>query len=279
MAMSSRSRGKIVRGYTRRSGVYGRFNTPISRAPEKKYFDVTYAEAAPSAAPPNPVRVGAVGLGNRPTFLDVSRIWRDWSPPGAPGPVGALGHLLQIDQGAGPSQRIGRKLMVRSMEIKGRIQLLPVATGNFVTDDACEETHHLWVLLDTQVNGVQAVPTALLQQAPEAAAAVADSLAFNSIPNSSRFRVLKHIVTRLQRANVNNGATFSGITRDLHCFLKLNVPIEYSNELPYGQISQLRDNGIFMMSSVSTSALATAQTAVATLCFEHYHIRFRYTDV
>ena len=296
LAVSRRSRGKMVRGYSRTVGTYGRFNRAPKRV-ERKYFDISFQSQNPgtlvagSPVAPIPVLVAK----NTPTLVSPSFMFRDYdaSNGGAP-----MTHLLQIPTGAGPSMRIGRKVFLRSMEIIGRISMPPLQGGSNAvpaneTDpsNANEETHHLWVVLDKQVNGVGPGVNALFQPVPDSSAVLtAPSVsAFHNLANPARFRVLKHVVTPMRRWNAISAGMYQGDNKDIRLFLKLGMSIEYDNSTGgLGELTTLRDNGIFIITAnqLGSAAVATTGSGAATApraniptLFEQYHIRFRYTDV
>ena len=285
LGTSFRGRGRIVRGYTRRSGLYGRFNKP-GRAPERKFFDITYPATYGDAITLNlPVRTSVVTPTSRVAWkADFGSITTD--------------HMLQIPQGAGASERIGRKVFVRSMEVIGRLSM-PQLTAAVVDpavagSTAMEETHHLWIVMDTQVNG-QATDqvSQFFAPAPYNAATSVDPTSFHNIANSSRFRVLKHIVTKMQRNDMASSTSVGGTAKDIRVFLKLGLTLEYGNTTTSGAIATLRDKGIFMftcsvpcigacadgVTGAGVGHIDQARQCLATGILEQYHVRFRYTDV
>jgi len=292
MGYSKRARSMVVRGYTRSVGLYGRFNIP-ARRPEQKAVDWHYAfsgagvgqEAYPLKVPTwRPVVLNPAHLFNATTSM-------------LPAVGAGSNHLLCISQGAGLDARIGRKIQLRSLEIQGSLWLPPCVDLPMAGENAsCQsEIHHMWIVIDTQVNGDNTTQAAQIWQGQPSSlgALVNDVNALRNIANSSRFRILKHIVTPLVRPNITfTGAlpdrTFSGdgIQKQLNCFLKLNLPIEYANFVPDGSIETLRDNGLFIF----TATTGGLQCAVVpydegldpqpkTTMHETYNIRIRYTDV
>jgi len=112
---------RIVPGYTRRVGYYGRFGT--SRRPgaqiEKKVYD------------------SAVTLGTSGGTASVTN---------------ATGLVLSgIANGTSPFTRIGQKIIVKSIQVKASFTLPPGATG--------ADTYHLYLVQDSQCNGAAAAIT------------------------------------------------------------------------------------------------------------------------
>jgi len=287
MGYAKATKAMVVRGYTRTGGIYNRFNRP-ARRPEQKCIDWHVAERAYLS--------GVVGYPYGvdtafPTLLDPVHIYNNSTGTA----MTSTGHLLQIAQGAGLDQRIGRKIQVKSMEIIGTLYLPAIAmTGAIPALSAfsASETHHMWIVLDTQVNGSNTGQNSQIWQPnPVAGSAPNDTLALRNLANSARFKILKHIVTPLERKNVNittgaspTYASADGVQKQLNVFLKLDIPIEYSNLYPDGTITTLRDNGLFIFTASQPGVAAWSgdrgtDPAVSVMAQEQYNIRIRYTDV
>jgi len=293
MGYSKRARSMVVRGYTRSAGLYGRFAAP-ARRPEQKAIDWHFANFGGSSGnPSHPQRVPSWV----PTVLDPSKLFNATTSTLPAGVGASSNHLLCIGQGAGLDARIGRKIQLRSLEIQGSLWLPPVQdlAMSGAPSYSQHEIHHMWIVIDTQVNGDNTTQAAQIWQGQPSAlgAAPNDVLALRNIANSSRFRVLKHIVTPLTRPNITyagsgGSSTFSGdgIQKNLNCFLKLDLPIEYANFVGDGSIETLRDNGLFIFTA-STTGLQLGTGTIEpgldplgnTSMHETYNIRIRYTDV
>jgi len=287
MGFSKLSSQMVVRGYTRNVGMYNRFNRP-ARKPEQKCIDWHYGDRAQIA--------GAVGypLGTDtmyPSLLTPQQFFNLSTGTAQ----GADGHLLQIAQGAGLDQRIGRKIQVKSMEITGTLFLpcIGKATPVINTNDfSANETHHMWIVVDTQVNGLNTGQAAQIWQPnPVAASAPNDVLALRNLGSSSRFKILKHIVTPITRDTVEllqgTPPTYvwaTGSQKQLNVFLKLDLPIEFSNTVGTGVVGTLRDNGIFIFTAAQAGTRVYSDDRGTDPCAkvmvqEMYNIRIRYTDV
>lgn len=221
MGYSKSARAMVVRGYTRSQGLYGRFNRP-ARKPEAKAIDWIYAHDQPSAN----LAINPENMLVQPRLLNPNFMWRGDTAVGGTGNT----HLLEIKQGPAIDERIGRKIQVRSLEIQGSVYLPPV-TNLVSTDYSTSEIHHMWIVIDTQVNGSQNdQATQIWQGVPwNANAGPSDAHALRNLSNSGRFRVLKHIVTPLVRQNFAVTLTDptptqkgyfagEGIVRPINCF-------------------------------------------------------------
>lgn len=113
--------GRVVPGYTRRVGNYGRYNKGRYSGgilPEKKFFDTTLSFAC-----------------------DLTM------------EVPATGQLCLIPQGDTENTRDGRKAFIKSIQIRGVMQFTPGAAAVGV------DVAYLYLVLDTQCNGAAAAVT------------------------------------------------------------------------------------------------------------------------
>jgi len=207
------------RGYVRTGGYYGRFTKRGRRASnvEMKFLDTVVAGAALSI---NGQLKGSMNL---------------------------------VPQNVTESGRIGRKITVKSIMIRGDIHQPPGAgsvSANVV---------RFMMILDKQCNGALPAITDFLETATFSS--------FNNLENSARFRVLSDKQYKLQCGGYDG----TGIGEDLlpiNVFLKCNIPIEFDNSLDTGAITTIRSNNIFgFMITAQTSNVASGFTC-----------RIRYTD-
>ncbi len=181
------------RGKFRRVGFYGRYNSSPGR--EMKFFDSTFT-------------VSGVNL------------------------VGELNSSINlVPQGTGESERIGRKMTIRSIDWRFTIRKLQ-ETGAVGSD-----TVRVIMFLDTQANGAAAVPGDILE--------ATDYQAFYNLTNSGRFRIL---MDRTYDSNVKagsgNGSVDQTFSHQIHGRFskKCSIPIEYSSTT--GAITEIRSNNI-----------------------------------
>lgn len=141
--------------------------------------------------------------------------------------------LFNITQGSGESDRIGRKITVKSMYVRGNI-LLPAATDINNTQDELR----VIIYQDKQSNGAAAAVTDIVQNA--------DLRSFLNLANKNRFRILadKNYVI-LAPGVGGNGTTHSVGAAGKHYKIslpKLNIPVEYTAST--GAITDLASNNI-----------------------------------
>lgn len=210
---------RAVPGYTRRVGYYGRYNRP-SNAPELK-------------------------------FLDNVNGWAF----DATGEVPVSAQLLTVVQGTGESQRIGRKIRVKSVQGKYNLNFVPGAAT------AAATTVFWWLVWDKQANGAAAAVTDVFTTA-------ATSIAPRNLVNSDRFVILKRFKVKLC-AQAGVSAAYNKDVRSVEFYKKCDIPIEYSSTT--GAIAEIKSNNLFFIAVSDNESDDTANLIGVT--------RIRYTDV
>lgn len=164
------------------------------------------------------------------------------------------GSLVLIPQGTTPIQRIGRKAVIKSINLRGHVSLPGSSSASNTTDSL-----RIILYKDKQCNGATATATDIL--------ATADYQSFRNLNNSARFTVLLDKVVTLNTQLSGNGTAHqSGVAgRDYTFFKKCNIPLEYDSTL--GALSEIRSNNIGML-LISRNALMSHE----------FHCRFRFTD-
>jgi len=164
--------------------------------------------------------------------------------------------LVIVAGGTGASERVGRRILVTDIFIRG-VHLLPSTSTAADTSD----TYRTIVFLDRQANGAVAVTTDILN--------TASHLSFNNLFNVGRFKILSDKRTAF---SANGGAVtvtpefFSSNEKHFFIALKdLNIPIEYSGT--DGAIDKITSNNIGIL-MISESGLVESE----------YIARMRYTD-
>jgi len=215
-AFRARKPKPVVKGYQRVGGYYGRF---AGRNAEKKFFDTSLAFS-----------------------MD------------ATGEVPATGQLNLIPQGVGESARIGRKALVKSIQIRGEAIYLPGA------DTVGCVTGYIYVVVDTQCNGAAASVTNVLTSTNL-------KVALSNVENSQRFKILKRIQFTLHSQAGVSGA-YSRAAQPIEFYKKCNIPINFDADT--GVISEIRSNNIFLIAGTDGQVDDTVDFAGT--------CRLRYTD-
>lgn len=208
-------------GRVQTSGFFGRFRPG---GPEAKFLDTTEAQTAVAIA-------GTIGQQS----------------------------LNVIPQDDTQSGRIGRKVTVKSLFIKGQI-ILPATTVAANTTDLMR----IIVYIDKQTNGASAAVATLLETAA--------INSFRNMANVSRFQILfdKTFTLRCDAGGAPTATpSFNTVVRHFQINVtKLNVVIEYDATATTGAIATQRTNNIGQM-ALTLSNLATLG----------YTARIRYDDV
>lgn len=168
-------------------------------------------------------------------------------------------NLVVIPQDATESGRIGRRVTVKSINIRGQFDL--ASTGTVAnTSDAVR----FLVVLDKQANGAAYAVLDVL--------ATAGYNAHRDLENEGRFRVLAELKRDLNAGGggMNPAATpvSTAVTSSWNIYRKVNIPIEYDSTAATGAIGTQRSSSI--------GVLAISDIGVATMT---YVARIRYTDM
>lgn len=269
---SARSRARVVKGYTRKTGLYGRFG-PVANKPEAKFMDMLTINPTDGA---RTVVLPAVGAANWGAIYPYTfaNMYREF-------PSGQIDHFLQIAQGNNVSERVGRKIFLRTLQIHLTASLQAPSFQSAVR-------MHFWLVQDTQYNGGAGGPPAagdIWQPTYKTSAPPGFAVGpwFDSWPNlanSGRFKILKHKKIDL-RANTANGAAVDDgeQLQEIVFSVAPKIPIEFAAGDTTGALSDLRTNGLFAYYSVEwanpLSGDALGAGSVALLL----RARARYTDL
>ena len=165
-----------------------------------------------------------------------------------------------IAAGTGESERIGRKITLRSVHIRAALHKSAASSSGNTSDIV-----RIIVGIDTQCNGVGPTIAQVLQ-----AATPNPFMQYNNLSNKGRFIILKDKIILMNCVGgAGNGTT--NVFGEGHKFFKydkkLNIPVNYDGVT--GGISEIRDNVLFMI----VSSNANNQTLIV------LNNRVRYTDV
>jgi len=166
-----------------------------------------------------------------------------WAAAAVPPNTGTPNTLLCPTVGSAINQRIGRKVQLHKLRIKGTLEL-PGIAGSALT---IEPTKIRLVLVqDMQTNATQAAGNAIFAD-PLTANAIYTVDQFQSLENLGRFKVWKDKTFVLNTGNSYNvstsTATVPPILRDFKINLVFKKPIEVSfNSVNGGTISDVVDH-------------------------------------
>ncbi len=146
------------------------------------------------------------------------------------------GSLCEIPQGVEESERIGRKVVVRTISVKCKMRLATstTATGN--------NMYRLIFYVDHQCNGATATALDILEQD--------DLLSFRNLANRSRFDII-YDETKVMNptAAAGNGTAndFGEVFHYKEFDMPVNIPLEFDNSAATGAIATIRSNNIGLM--------------------------------
>lgn len=200
---------KKQKGFVRVSGYYGRFSGTND---ELKFFDVSHGAFT----------VPITGI------------------------VTNAGSIVNIPQGAGESERVGRKCTIKSIHARGQLTL-PSTDSAGQTDDVVR----IILYHDRQCNGASTSITSILKND--------NWRSYVNLSNKNRFRILATQVVAINttcgRGDIEPGTLdFGSHTVPFTMNKKVNIPMEISNDT--GHISGIRSNNINFMFISSAGRIA-----------------------
>ncbi len=213
-------RGRISKGYTRRVGNYGRFGIQRDTGEQREH-----------------------------KFHDVSDLGTAFATAGTVSDA-----LLTIAEGSGESNRVGRKIWLKSINIR-------ILLSKSQDADQDQIIARVLIVQDTQCNGALPAVTDVLE--------TADELSYLKLNNTGRFRILKDKLVVLQSQAGFSVASPAGEYSSKVALVKFrkkcNIPVMYNGTA--GTIDQIPSNNIF---AIGIASAAVGNWSVA--------CRFRFTD-
>lgn len=167
--------------------------------------------------------------------------------------VPATGQLCLVPQGTGDEQRIGRRITIKSIQIRGQAFFAPAAAATAAT--GC----WLYLVMDKQTNGAAAAITDVFTSS------VVNTALLN-LDNNQRFVILKKWQWVMQ-PGAGATAAYNNSCKNIEWYKKCNIPIEYSSTT--GAITEIRSNNIFLCAGSNPADDLVTFTGTA---------RLRYTD-
>lgn len=163
-------------------------------------------------------------------------------------------NLNVVPQGDTESMRNGRKIVIKSIWIKGYIELIP-AGGLQV---AAADVYRMVLIQDKQANGATFAVTDYLVSA--------SAIAHKNLANSSRFVTLWESHRALVAGSGVSGA-FGDSIHAVNKYIKCSIPIEFDASATTGAITTQRSNSLALLLLSSDG-----------LCATNFTVRIRYQD-
>jgi len=160
---------------------------------------------------------------------------------------------VSLAQGTGESQRVGRLVRVKSIQLRGTVTYQPGAA----TTTPLKFSTYVWIVLDKQANGAAPLSTDIFTTVDAAGDMI-------NLDNSSRFKILAKKTIEFHSA----GDIVVTQSRKLEHYMRCDIPIDYSSTT--GAITEVRSNNILLcygqsptynpiIDLTATSVIATAR--------------------
>lgn len=176
----------------------------------------------------------------------VSNTWAPLNPSG-------VGCLNAVAQGAGESERIGRKITNHSLHIRGVISMPPTT--------ALARTVRIIIVKDTQTNGAQLSASSVI--APSGVSK--NYLGWRNLEHVSRFQVLMDNLFVIQPDIASDGTDLHGNSPMRNFNLNVKCAGTTLFDDPTAQVSSITDNSYHIIACASAGGVSL-----------EYNCRFRY---
>lgn len=155
-------------------------------------------------------------------------------------PIGAVANTMEsinlnvIPQGNTEKERIGRKVTVKRIDVRGIIELPSTTLAVETTDELL-----MMIVVDKQTNGTTFTGSQLWENN------IFPS--FMNLANQQRFQILatKYISMESQASDSTVG--FGAITEYFHMGVSCNIPLEFDDEAITGAIATQRSNSLWFV--------------------------------
>lgn len=222
--------------------------------PQKRRRKTSYVGSAASAAFRRDMAAGVFnGLNRRSVasketgFVDLAAANYNFDT------TGSIALIATVPQGASVNQRVGKKIMWKSIQMRGRY-----ANGTAALSNDCTL---MWVYDRRPTGSLPAITDILVS---------ASSLSFNNDANSGRFKILKREDFTLI-GNTGTPVLTEVTIRSADCFQKVPLPAEFQ-AAGTGAIGDISLGAIYLVTVGNTAAGTGA--AIANVGF-----RTRFVDV
>ena len=156
--------------------------------------------------------------------------------------TGSVTLLNTIPQGAGTSERVGRRIALKGLQCRGRMENNSTATANDVA---------YLIVYDKRPEGTVPVVTDILE--------TASSASMNNNDTSSRFRILK----RVDNVLIGNSTTLTdGYQKGADWYLPLRGMQQTFNSAGTGAIGDIQEGALYLVTVGNKAAGTTAANLV-----------------
>lgn len=236
------------------------------RIPKKQYkkkiksVNRPVYSTAVSAYRPRSMSAKALMLGTETKFLDCYGTVTPASTAAMTGygfvpSVGCTGCWSAPAQGSGASTRDGNKIVAKTLEINGIVQI-PAQTNQTVQDTS--GVIFIAIVVDTQTNGVTLASEQVYSNPSATTQLIASG--FRNMAFSSRYVVLKKKIVSLQPQQCTYDGTnieVAGTQIPFKMFLNLNdMPVSFSTSIITANVTGVVDNSIGIIAACTDNSVA-----------------------
>jgi len=152
-----------------------------------------------------------------------------------------IGALVAIPQGTSDQNRIGKRVIVKSIAAKINFTFSPPNT----TTPQSSSTVKIFLVQDTQHNGSGTCSNSAVFTGTDA------NLAFPNVENQQRYKVLwqKQIQLGAGTTNFWNGASISVpiINKQISFYKKCSIPVDFDTTATDGNLTTIRSNNLYFI--------------------------------
>lgn len=185
------------------------------------------------------------------------------------------GSINAVSVGSGPSEMLGRKITIKSIQYKMMIYMKAQNVGAMDFLDA--ENHvQVYIILDRQANGSIPSIQEIFQPYWKGTINTLGVFSHLNLASTSRFTILKKVKVSLRGEIVYDYSTTrysrSPIRKFVQIYKKVNIPIEFASQIGVKRdISEIKSNNILVVAVglLDSSISYTSMYGVS---------RIRYTD-
>lgn len=202
----------------------------------------------------NPISLGEMKYFESELFSSSLTAPNNWA--GTEIDPSTLNTLFVPSPGSGINNRVGRKVEVQKVKLRGNIVVQPQANQT-ATDAAA--LIRIIMFMDKQTNGTQAQGEELMST-PANASPYTTICQFQNLANLGRFQVMKDIIVPLQNPTIAYDGTNmeqSGFTVPFSMFHKFKKPVTvHFNSTDGGTVADIVDNSFHVIAMCTSTNLS-----------------------
>lgn len=185
---------------------------------------------------------------------------------GQPGSLTATNCMSVPGQGVGPQQRMGKSITIKSVQIKGMVEIDAVTFPTATPPNG----HSVFValVLDTQTNGAQCTSESIFQNLSNSVYSLC--VPTRNLLNAKRFKILKSETFNLDAKTLTLNAIptsmFAGVGATVDWYLPLELPVNFIEQTDE-DIANVVDNSLHLIAFYNQTNLTARITYNARIRF------------